>query len=82
MVRDLHDARGVLDDSDLGALFKLADCVSKTVFRNSSVGIDDQNIGSSKDRGSLALQPECFVNMLTCGYYPLPKHDLRFLSAP
>lgn len=55
MVRDLHDARGVLDDGDLGALFKLADCIGKTVFRNSSVGIDDQNIGSSKDRSKLSL---------------------------
>lgn len=82
MVRDLHNARGVLDYSDLGTLLKFADGVGKTVFGNSSVGIDDENVGSSDEFSSLALLTKTLGDVLTCEYFPLPKHDLPSLSAP
>lgn len=40
---DLHNARGVLDDSTFGTRFKFRNRVDEAVFGNPSIGVDDQN---------------------------------------
>lgn len=49
VVRHLHDTGRMLNDSDIGALFKFADSIHEAVFGHSSIGINNQNDSPAVD---------------------------------
>lgn len=81
VVRDLHDTGGVLNNGDIGALFKLADGVNQAIFRNSSVRIDDKDDSAAVSETRSDEQMYLHVNIsrrLTFGCFHPPKPDPRF----
>jgi len=58
VIRDLHDARGELDDGYAGRLFHFAGGIEETVFRHTGVGVDDEDIVANTD---VAVSPGAAV---------------------
>lgn len=50
VIRHLHDAGGMLYHSNFWVLVKLADSVRKTILRNTSIRVDDEDIRPTAKR--------------------------------
>jgi hypothetical protein len=79
MVRDLHDARHVLDDSHLWAFCHLRHSIGEAVLGHPRVRIDEQDVGSDPD---VARRPSLPLSLLQDLLEGLVVHRILVILAP